>query len=328
MTVTGAMEANSSSILAIGRQAIATEAEALWSLCDVDDAFVEAVKLIHDARGRLLVLGAGQSANIGPKLATTFSATGTPSCYLNALEALHGGIGVMVPGDVILMLSRTGEAQGCGAIVRWAQMLGVPIIAITANQDSLLARSADVHLLLPVQPEICPFGRTPTTSVTMMLVLGDAIAITLLRLKNITATDLHRRIPGASHGLDLLAVDEFMHRDDALPLARADASLEAVLDLMNEKGFGVVGLVNDTKRLLGVITDGDVRRNATKLASLRPEEIMTKRPRTLVSGALARDALGTMSQSRITSLFVLADMIGGQVIGLVHIHDVLRHGVA
>jgi len=327
MSLTRVLEADSSTILDMGRRAIATEAEALWALSGLDGEFVAAVRSVRDTKGRLLVCGVGRSASIGAKLVATFVATGTPACSLNAADTLHGGVGLMMAGDALLLLSKSGEARECGVIIRWAKTLSIPVIAITANRESLVAREADVRLFLPVQPEVCPFGSTPTTSTTMMLVLGDAIAMTLVRIKDVTAVDLHRRVPGGGYGFDLLSVDDFMHRADALPLIPCGASMETALDVIGAKGFGVVGIVADDGGLLGVVTDGDIRQHARQLSNLTPEEIMTRRPRTLVCGANAREALATMSQSRITSLFVLGDEISRRVRGLVHVQDLLYLGI-
>ncbi|RIA46349.1 arabinose-5-phosphate isomerase [Hephaestia caeni] len=327
MSLSRVLGADSSTILEMGRQAIATEAEALRLLASLDAEFVAAVELVQNTKGRLLVCGVGRSASIGTKLVATFVATGTPACSLNAAEALHGGVGLMMAGDTLLLLSKSGEARECGLIIRWAKALSIPVIAITSNRASLVAREVDVVLLLPAQPEVCPFGSTLTTSMTMMGALVDALAMALVRIRGMTAGDLYRRGPGGGCGLDLLLVDDFMHRDDALPLLPSGASMEAALDVIGSKGFGVMGIVSDDGCLLGVVTDGDIRRNAGQLSRVTPEAIMTSRPRTLRCGANAREALATMSQSQITSLFVLGDNIARQVRGLVHIHDLLRLGI-
>jgi arabinose-5-phosphate isomerase len=322
-----ATDADPAIILSLGQRAIATEAEALWTLSELDQSFVEAIDLLRRTPGRVIVCGLGKSGHIASKLAATFRATGTPSCFLHANDAVHGDLGIMMPGDALLILSNSGDTREFGVIIRWAAQLSVPIIAMTSSADSAVASAAQILLLLPAKPEACPFGSSPTTSTTMMLALGDALAVTLLQLRGWTAADLHNLHPGGRLGLDLTRVDEFMHRGDTLPLVPEDMPMADALACITDKGFGVAGVIDHDHRLLGVITDGDIRRNIERLDRSTASTVMTRRARTLISSAMARDALAIMSENRITSIFVLADELGGRVVGLVHIHDLLRLGI-
>lgn len=319
--------ADATAIIEMGRRVIATEAEALWSLARLDRSFADAVQLIRATTGRLVVCGLGKSGQIAGKIAATFMATGTPACFLHAGDALHGDLGGMARGDTLLVLSNSGDTREFGVIIRRANALDVPMIAITSSSESIVAANARHTLLLAAKAEACPFGSSPTTSTTMMLALGDALAITLLQLNALSAGDLHQLHPGGRLGLDLLSVDSFMHRGDALPLIAADMPMDEAVRSIGDYGFGVAGVVDSQRRLLGVITDGDIRRNLFGLPQTTAGEIMTRKPRTLTSGAMASDALASMSQARITSVFVLQDAVCGRVAGLVHIHDLLRIGV-
>lgn len=316
-------------VVAMGRRAIATEAEALWSLAHaLDPNFADAVSRISATHGRVIVCGLGKSGQIAQKIASTFSATGTPSSFLHAGDAVHGDLGAMTRGDTLIILSNSGDTREFGVIMRRAAALAIPIIAITSSVDSPVASQAQIVLLLAARPEACPYGSSPTTSTTMMLALGDALAVTMMQLRGMKAADLLAFHPGGRLGLDLVAVDSFMHRADALPLAHGDAPMDEVLDLIGAKGFGVAGIIDAHHRLTGVITDGDIRRRGAALAGLRADQVMTTRPRTLEIGSVARDALIIMSEARITSVFVIGDAPAGTVRGLVHIHDLLRLGIA
>lgn len=327
MALPHAASADAAAVIELGRRVIAAEAEALWCLAHLDQSFAQAVALIRETKGRLIVCGLGKSGQIASKIAATFMATGTPASFLHAGDALHGDLGAIWTGDTLLMLSNSGDTREFGVIIRRADALEVPMIAITSSKESVVSASARLTLLLPAKPEACPFGRSPTTSTTMMLALGDALAIAILQLNGFSAGDLQKLHPGGRLGLDLLSVDSFMHRGDVLPLIAEDMPMGDAIERISDKGFGVAGVVDDHRRLLGVVTDGDVRRHVFALPRTTAGEIMTRKPRTLVSGAMASDALASMSQARITSIFVLEDAIGGRVAGLVHIHDLLRVGI-
>lgn len=315
-------------IIAMGRRAIATEAEALWSLAHaLDPSFAEAVALLMATSGRAVLCGLGKSGQIARKVAATLASTGSPAIFLHAGEAVHGELGTLGAGDTLVVFSNQGDTREFGVIMRRAEALAVPIIAITSNPESPVAAAAGITLLLPPRSEICPFGKSPTTSTAMMLALGDALAVTMMQLRGIRASDLLALHPGGRLGLDLVSVDSFMHEGDALPLTSPETPMGEVLDLISARNFGIAGVVDRHQRLVGVITDGDIRRCGADLGSRTAEQVMTARPRTLDCDAMARDALTIMSEARITAVFVLSDMLGGRVRGLVHIHDLLRLGI-
>jgi len=316
------------SIVAMGRRAIATEAEALWAVAhELGQDFAEAVTILRATPGRVVVCGLGKSGQIARKIAATLASTGTPAWFLHAGDAVHGDLGAMSGGDTLIILSNSGDTREFGVIMRRAHGLTVPIVAITSSPDAPVASGATVSLLLPPKAEACPFGSAPTTSTTMMLVLGDALAMTLMQLRGTQAADLLELHPGGRLGLDLVRVESFMHADEELPLVRPEAPMEEVLELISEKGFGVAGVTDGSHRLLGVITDGDIRRSGTLLSHLRADQVMTRRPRILEAGAMARDALTIISEARITAIFIVQDELGSRVRGLVHIHDLLRLGI-
>ncbi|TGX48753.1 KpsF/GutQ family sugar-phosphate isomerase [Sphingomonas gei] len=312
----------------MGRRAIAIEAEALWTLAhELGSGFADAVTLLMTTPGRVVLCGLGKSGQIGRKIAATFASTGTPGIFLHAGDAVHGELGTLVTGDTLVILSNSGDTREFGVIIRRAEALAVPIVAITSSPDAPVASGATISLLLPPSPEACPYGRSPTTSTAMMLALGDALAVTMMQLRGAKAADLLALHPGGRLGLDLVAVESFMHHGDALPLASPETPMGEVLDLISARNFGIAGVVDAHQRLLGVITDGDIRRCGVDLGSRSAGQVMTRRPRTLVGGAMARDALTIMSEARITSVFVVNDTLAGRIRGLVHIHDLLRLGI-
>lgn len=322
-------ETDRSDVVSMGRRAIATEAEALWALAHaLDTAFSDAIALIQATLGRIIVCALGKSGHIAGKVAATLTATGTPACFLHAADAIHGDLGLMMRGDTLLILSNSGDTREFGVIIRRATLLSVPIIAMTSQAQSAVASSAQVLLLLPARAEACPFGSSPTTSTTMMLAMGDALAMAILRIRGLRASDLLDLHPGGRLGLDLVAVESFMHSGDALPLVAADSPMSSVLAVIAAKALGIATVVDVHQRLLGVITDGDIRRSALRLGTSTAADVMASNPRTLSLGAMARDALVIMSGARITAVVVVDDERGGHVRGLVHIHDLLRLGIA
>lgn len=315
-------------IVTMGRRAIATEAEALWALArDLGQDFADAVAILRRTAGRVVTCGLGKSGQIARKIASTLASTGTPAVFLHASDAVHGELGTLMAGDTLVIFSNSGDTREFGVIMRRAHSLTVPIIAITSSPDAPVAAGATVNLLLPPKSEACPFGSSPTTSTTMMLSLGDAVAMTLMQLRGIQAADLLELHPGGRLGLDLVRVESFMHSGEALPLVPGGMPMENVLAEISEKRFGIAGVIDDRQRLVGVITDGDIRRSGIALGALCADQVMSRRPRTLETGAMARDALTIMSEARITAVFVLHDALDGRVRGLVHIHDLLRLGI-
>jgi arabinose-5-phosphate isomerase len=288
--------------------------------------FAEAVRLLKEARGRVIVSGIGKSGHVGQKVAATFASTGTPAFFVHPTEASHGDLGMITPDDVILAISWSGETVELKNIITYSRRFTVPLISITSRSDSALAKQSDVVLELPRAKEACPHGLAPTTSTTMQLALGDCLAIALLEAKGFTAHDFKTFHPGGSLGATLKYVADVMHTAESLPLARDSEPMSAALVTMTAKSFGCLGIVDGKGRLVGVLTDGDLRRHmGGALLKARTGDIMTKKPKTIAPGMLASAALELINASRITALFVVEK---GKPVGIVHVHDLLRAGVA
>ena len=293
---------------------------------ELGPAFNRAVTTLAAAKGRVIVTGIGKSGHVGQKIAATFASTGSPAFFVHPSEASHGDLGMIRREDAIVALSWSGESVELGNIVTYSRRFKVPLIAITSRADSALGTQADVVLVLPRAKEACPHGLAPTTSTTMQLALGDCLAIALLEHKGFTAHDFKVFHPGGSLGASLKFVADLMHKGDALPLVGEDTPMSAALVTMTQKAFGCLGVVDGKGRLVGVITDGDLRRHMGKdLLTARTADIMTKKPKATAPDMLASAALEMLNDSRITALFVLDK---GKPVGIVHIHDLLRAGVA
>lgn len=291
----------------------------------LSDPFARAVQTLQAARGRVIVTGVGKSGHIGQKIAATFASTGTPAFFVHPTEASHGDLGMITPEDALVVLSWSGETVELKSILSYSRRFAVPLIAITSRSESALGRHADVVIELPRAREACPHGLAPTTSTTMQLAIGDCLAIALLEAKGFSAGDFRVFHPGGSLGASLKHVSDLMHKGDALPLAPADLHMQEALVVMTQKSFGCLGIVDGAGKLVGVVTDGDLRRHmGSALLEATTAEIMTARPKTTSPGALASAALEMMNASRITALFVVD---AGKPVGIVHVHDLLRAGV-
>jgi arabinose-5-phosphate isomerase len=316
--------------LATARDVLAAEAGGLRALAaSLDATFTRAVDLLAAVPGRVVVSGIGKSGHIARKIAATLASTGTPAQFVHPAEASHGDLGMVVRGDAVLLLSNSGETAELADLIRHARRFGLPLVGITGNAGSTLARAADAVLLLPAAPEGCPMGLAPTTSTTMQLALGDALAVALLRRRGFGPSDFGTIHPGGRLGARLQRVRELMHTGAALPLASPETHMPAALITMTERRFGCLGIVSAAGLLEGIVTDGDLRRAmAPDLLERRVHEIMTPKPRTIGPDALAAEALRLMNEAArpITALFVVDD--GGAPIGILHIHDLLRAGVA
>ena len=316
--------------LDVARSVLATEAAGLRALASgLTDSFGRAVDLLATALGRVVVSGMGKSGHVARKIAATLASTGTPALFVHPAEASHGDLGMIVPGDVLLALSNSGETPELADLVRHARRFALPLVAITACADSTLARAADLTLVLPRASEACPMGLAPTTSTVMQMALGDALAVALLTRRGFTVADFRRIHPGGRLGARLTRVRDLMHVDDAVPLGGPDLAMDAALLRMTEKRFGCLGVTGPDGRLIGVVTDGDLRRHmGPGLLSRSVGEIMTADPQTISADALAAEALHAMNARArpITSLFVTGRE--GRPIGILHIHDLLRAGVA
>jgi arabinose-5-phosphate isomerase len=310
-------------------------ADALGALsAALDSEFTRAVDAMLVApgkgqSGRVIVSGMGKSGHIARKIAATLSSTGTPAYFVHPAEASHGDLGAIAHQDVLLLLSRGGETAELGDLISYAKRFRIPVIGIAGNPGSSLIEAADVKLLLPRAPEACPNGLAPTTSTTMMLGLGDALAVALMERKGFSPDQYRDFHPGGSLGRALIRVADLMHRGEEIPLAREDASMREVLLTMASGRLGCVGVVNGAGALLGIVTDGDVRRHVGKeLESRKASEIMTRSPKIAHPGQLAVEALAQMTESKITQLFVLeAAGKNKKPVGVLHIHDCLRAGL-
>jgi len=275
----------------------------------------------------VVVTGMGKSGHVGRKIAATLASTGTPAQFVHPAEASHGDLGMIGVDDAILALSNSGETGELSAIIAYSRRFKIPLIAITGQRQSTLAAAADAVLHLPPAAEACPMGLAPTTSTTMMLALGDAIAIALLERKGFSSADFQLLHPGGSLGRRLLKVGDIMHAGEAVPLVAPEAAMSEAILVMSEKSFGCVGVCAADGRLVGVITDGDLRRHMNEgLLGRRVAEVMHPEPKTIAAGALAAEALGAMNRQAITALFVVDE--AQRPIGFLHMHDCLRAGVA
>ena len=316
--------------IGVAQTVLAAEIAGLQALsAGLDGRFCDAVEKLAACTGRVVVSGMGKSGHIGRKIAATFASTGTPAMFVHPAEASHGDLGMIMPGDAILALSNSGETAELADLVAHARRFGLLLIAITGRAASALARAADIILLLPPAPEGCPLGLAPTTSTTMQLALGDALAVALLTRRGFTSTEFSVFHPRGSLGAQLRLVGDLMHTGDAVPLAPLDLPMDRALILMTGKGFGCLGAVDAGGRLCGILTDGDLRRAmGPGLLSRKVSEVMNSAPRTIPADALAADALRAMNDGArpVTSLFVVDG--SGRPAGILHVHDLLRAGVA
>lgn len=312
--------------IATAARVLHEEAAALTALAQsIGEDFTRAVATILAAEGRVIVSGMGKSGHIARKIAATMASTGTPAHFVHPAEASHGDLGMMIRGDVVLVLSNSGETPELADLVAYTRRFSIPLIAVAAREDSTLMRAADVGLLLPSMDEACGVGIVPTTSTTMMLGLGDALAVVLMQSREFTPEHFRLFHPGGRLGARLSHVRDLMHDETGLPLVAPEAEMADVLLTITQKGFGVAGVVV-AGALVGVITDGDLRRNMDGLLSRTAGEVMTHAPRTIGPDALAEEAVAQMNALKITCLFVTDD--AGAIRGLIHIHDCLRAGVS
>ncbi|MBX9634167.1 MAG: KpsF/GutQ family sugar-phosphate isomerase [Magnetospirillum sp.] len=312
--------------IASARRVLKTEAAALEALSEsLGDAFVAAIEALAGATGRVVVSGMGKSGHIARKIAATMASTGTPAFFVHPGEASHGDLGMIMPGDAVVALSNSGETPELGDIVAYARRFEIPLIGITSRAGSTLAQASDVALILPPIPEACPMGLAPTTSTTLMLALGDTLAVALLERKGFTAADFKVFHPGGKLGQRLLKAADLMHGGDGVPLVGPETGMTEVLLVMTQKRLGCAGVVEDG-HLIGIITDGDLRRHIQgDLLAQDARAVMTASPKTVPPSMLAAEALRIMNAKTITTLFVVDD---GRPVGVLHVHDLLRSGVA
>lgn len=288
--------------------------------------FKQTFDLIKNSTGRVILTGIGKSGHIGTKIAASLASTGTPSFFVHASEASHGDLGMITENDVVLALSWSGETQELAGIVSYTRRFKVPLVAITSRQDSTLGRAADIVLKLPSVAEACPHGLAPTTSALIQLAIGDALAVALLEGRGFTAQDFRVFHPGGRLGASLKSAKDIMHTGEGLPLVSADTLMSEGILLMTQRGFGVLGVVDELRQLTGIITDGDLRRHvSSNLLEKTAGEIMTTSPKTVEKGTLSATILELVNSLSITSVFVVED---GRPVGVVHLHDLLRIGAA
>ena len=321
------MTSTTTDYLTTARRVIVTEAEALSILAaSLDDSFARAVGLILAAKGRVIVSGMGKSGHIARKIASTLASTGTPAQFVHPAEASHGDLGMVTEGDVALILSNSGETPELADIIAHTRRFSIPLIGVASRADSTLMRQSDVAILLPAAPEACGTGVVPTTSTTMTLALGDALAVALMEHRAFTPDHFRLFHPGGKLGAKLLKVRDLMHTD--VPLTPLSAPMSAALLSISRSGFGVTGVTDAAGALTGIITDGDLRRHMEGLLTLTIGQVMTRDPRTIEPDALAEKAMAILNDRKITCLFVLDPATSRKALGILHIHDLLRAGVA
>ena len=287
-----------------------------------NQSFYNVVKTIFEIKGKIIVTGIGKSGHIANKISATLSSTGTPSHFIHATEASHGDLGGITKNDCILCLSNSGQTHELNDIINYAKRFNIPLLSISANKQGMLYKKSDCGIIFKKPIEACPNNLAPTSSTTMMLILGDAIAVTLIKMRGFSKSHFGNFHPGGNLGKDLVQLSDIMHEKSELPLAKINEKMSSVLLKMTKKSFGCVGVINSSKNLIGIITDGDLRRNMNKnIINKTASEVMTKTPTIAKNDTLVGEAINIMNAKKITSLFVCNKK---KPIGIVHIHDLLR----
>lgn len=325
------IEVDSAQVLETGRRVIDIEVEGLGKLRDeLGDPFVQAVRLMLACQGRVVVAGMGKSGQICRKIAATLSSTGTSSFFVHAAEAAHGDLGMFSRGDLCIAISYSGTTQEVVGILPSVKRLGIPLIAIAGSASSTLAKAGDVFLDVGVAREACPMNLAPTASTTATLAIGDALAVAVLEAKGFGAEDFAQLHPGGALGRRLIRVSEVMRRGDEIPTVSPDLGLAPTLQIMSDAGLGTVGVIDKTGALVGVITDGDLRRAVVShgnIEGLQAQDLMSRGPKTVSADSLAAAALALMEKHSITTLFSV-ESDNNHPVGIVHLHDLLRAGIA
>ena len=318
--------ANTADALVSARRVLETEIAGLRALFHtLDSGYARAIDVLERVNGRIVVTGIGKSGHIARKIAATLASTGTPAQYVHPAEASHGDLGMITVDDAVIALSNSGETAELADIVDYAKFRGIVLVSITACADSTMAKAADIPLIIPGGPEACPMKLAPTTSTTVMLALGDAIAVSLFERRGFSPEDFRVLHPGGQLGLRLIPVRDIMHTGRDLPLVALEADMTEAIIEMSGKRFGCVGVV-DSERLVGIITDGDLRRHIREdIFAMTAADVMTGNPKTADEDALAAQVFGMMNDSKITNVFVVRN---GVPVGIVHIHDILRAGIS
>lgn len=319
-------------ILEHAKEIFKKEAGAILSLIDrIDAHFIQAVDILYACSGKVIVTGIGKSGIISQKIASTLSCSGTPAFFLHPAEGIHGDIGMVAKDDVVIAVSNSGETDEILKVLPVIKRLGTKLIVLTGNPDSVLSKSGDVVIDISVQEEACPLGLIPTSSATAAMAMGDALALALLERRGFREEDFAVLHPGGALGRKLLLrVEDLMHVKEAVPLVSEDDPMKTVLIEMTSKRLGVTGVINKRGALVGIITDGDLRRGLARtgnLLALQAREVLTKRPKTIEKTALAAQALQIMEHYSITSLFIVADSASKKPEGIIHLHDILKAGI-
>ena len=311
--------------LSSGRAVIAREVEGLQAVATaLDEKFVALVEKVSELKGRVIISGMGKSGHIGRKIAATLASTGTPSYFVHPSEASHGDLGMITPDDLVLALSNSGETPELRDIIAYTRRFAILLVALVRRDESMLVEAADIAIVLPEVPEAGPVG-APTTSTTMMLAFGDALAVALMEKKGFSKNDFGVYHPGGKLGSQFIRVNDLMHKGGELPLVAEATPMEQVLLVMTAKRFGCAGVTNAAGEMTGIVTDGDLRRHmGSDLVKKTAKEVMTASPVTITPPMLAAEALGIMNDKSITCLFALET---GKPVGILHIHDCLRAGI-
>ena len=318
----------STPFLDTARRVIRTEAEALGSLADsLDSRFRDAIDMMKGCKGRVIVTGIGKSGHIANKIAATLASTGTPAQFVHPAEASHGDLGMITPDDVVLAISNSGEAPELANLLIYSRRFSIPLIGMTSRPESSLATQSDVVLQLPNLGEACGTGVVPTSSTTMTLAMGDALAVALMENRDFTAEHFRKFHPGGKLGAKLSLVSDLMHVGDAMPMVGVNAPMTEVLNEISQKGFGVTGVLDDAGKLAGIITNGDLNRHMDRLSTSNAGDVMTRDPVTIAPEALAEQAVGAMNTRKITCLIVVSADQAAVPAGLLHLHDCLRVGL-
>lgn len=318
----------SDTFLDTARGVVRAEAQALEALADaLDDSFAKAVDLLLETKGRVIVTGIGKSGHIARKIAATLASTGTPAQFVHPAEANHGDLGMLTRDDVVLAMSNSGEAPELAGVISFSRRVGIPLIGMTKAPDSTLGTQSDVVLRLPDLGEACGTGVVPTNSTTMTLAMGDALAVALMKHRAFTAEHFRDFHPGGKLGAQLARVSDLMHKGEAMPLVSGDTPMPDALIEISQKSLGVVGVLDRNGALVGIVTDGDLRRHMDGLLNLTAADVMTTSPTTIAPDALAQEAVATMNARKITCVFAVVPDGTGAPQGILHIHDCLRVGL-
>ena len=314
---------NKSQIINEAKRVLKVELKSLKTLnSSFNESFYKIISVIIKIRGRVIVVGIGKSGHIANKIAATLSSTGTPAQFVHPAEASHGDLGSITENDCILAFSNSGQSKELNDIINYAKRFDVPLLSVSSNKNSILSKKSDHSLIFKKPTEACPLNLAPSSSTTMSLVIGDAIAITLLKMRGFEKQNFSNFHPKGNLGKDLVRISDIMHEKSKLPLVNEDDLMSKVLIIMTKKSFGCVGVISKTNNLVGIITDGDLRRNMNaSIINKKAKKIMTLKPKFISNEVLVGEALNIMNKKKITSLFICKN---SQPIGIVHIHDLLR----